>query len=274
MMAQNKGLNELLKWSIENSTTTPTGVTSSGGNNNNDTAAQDTGAQAQAPRNLDPELLAQLLGGPSDAELMQAAVAHVVAGETDGEVTLESRLTALDNLEQLVESLDNANLLGPLGLWTPLLGLLGHAEPALRRMAAWCVGTAVQNNAPAQERLLAHGGVERLVAMAVGERVPFYLDGATAPTPAAEPNGQQQEKEGEVDNKETTAEKEHDRDVRRKAVYALSSAVRNYQPALDVCARELRRKGEGDRVPAGLDATDMEVLNALMDGLKQEAMNS
>ena len=194
-------------------------------------------------------------------------------GEGGGEgapATLESRLTALDNLEQLVESLDNANLLGPLGLWTPLLGLLGHAEPDVRRMAAWCVGTAVQNNAPAQERLLAHGGVERLVAVVLGERVPPYR-GDGEDSKAANGNG----------NGNAAAGREEDREVRRKAVYALSSAVRNYQPAMDVCARELQRKGEGERVIAAtggggggsIDATDMEAVSALVDGLKQKAMH-
>ncbi|RYP77029.1 hypothetical protein DL771_001319 [Monosporascus sp. 5C6A] len=259
-MAQNKSLNELLKWSIENSTTPQS-------NPSPDSAANADGAAAQqpptstgaAPRNLDPELLAQLFGGPSDAELMQAAVAH--ATSRDPEVTLESRLTALDNLEQLIESLDNANLLSKLGLWTPLLGLLGHGEARVRLMAAWCVATAVQNNAPCQERLVALGGVERLVAMALGEE------------------GQQKQQEGgngvaavnEDAEAATGTQTEEDMDVRRKAVYALSCAVRNYQPAMDVCTNELRKKGEQVE---NIDATDMDAINDVIDNLKEKVMNA
>ncbi|RYP50682.1 hypothetical protein DL768_003826 [Monosporascus sp. mg162] len=274
-MAQNKSLNELLKWSIENSTTPQS-------NPSPDSAANTEGAAVQqqptstgaTPRNLDPELLDQLFGGPSDAELMQAAVAH--ATSRDPEITLESRLTALDNLEQLIESLDNANLLSKLGLWTPLLGLLGHGEARVRLMAAWCVATAVQNNEPCQERLVALGGVERLVAMALGER---------APAPAEEEEkeagegGQQKQQEGGNDAAAVNGDaetatgtwKEEDKDVRRKAVYALSCAVRNYQPAMDVCTNELRKKSEQVE---NIDATDMDAINDVINNLKEKVMNA
>ncbi|RYO77993.1 hypothetical protein DL766_006957 [Monosporascus sp. MC13-8B] len=270
-MAQNKSLNELLKWSIENSTTPQSNpVPDSAPNDTNGAAAQQTSTTGAAPRNLDPELLAQLLGGPSDAELMQAAVEH--ATSQDPEITLESRLTALDNLEQLVESLDNANLLSKLGLWTPLLGLLGHGEARVRLMATWCVATAVQNNAPCQERLVALGGVERLVAMALGER---------APAPAEEEGeeageeGRQKQREGGSDataaigdaETATGTRNEEDKDVRRKAVYALSCAVRNYQPAMDVCTNELRKKGEHVE---NIDATDMDAINDVINNLKEK----
>ncbi|RYP59443.1 hypothetical protein DL769_008531 [Monosporascus sp. CRB-8-3] len=275
-MAQNKGLNELLKWSIENSTTPQS-------NPSPDSAANTDGAAAQQPtsttgatsRNLDPELLAQLFGGPSDAELMQAVVAH--ATSRDPEITLESRLTALDNLEQLIESLDNANLLSKLGLWTPLLGLLGHGEARVRLMAAWCVATAVQNNAPCQERLVALGGVERLVAMALGERAPAPAD-EEEEAPAGE-EGRQKQQEGGNDAAAvngdaeiaTETRKEEDKDVRRKAVYALSCAVRNYQPAMDVCTNELRKKGEQVE---NIDATDMDAINDVIDNLKEKVMKA
>ncbi|KAI1458363.1 Fes1-domain-containing protein [Annulohypoxylon moriforme] len=235
-----KNLNELLKWSIENSA-----------------AADPSAPQSSGPKtSLNAEALAAIMGAPSDAELMQASMAAITS--TDPEVTLESKLTAFDNLEQLVESLDNANLLSKLGLWTPLLELLGHEEDQLRLMAAWCVGTAVQNNAPSQERLVALGGVEKLVGMALGERLPM------------------EKRAGDGD--ETTGEAvaatsgEETKDVRRKAVYALSSAVRNYQPALDAAAKELRKRGED--VQEGMDATDMDAVNELMDGLKNKAINA
>ncbi|KAI2470329.1 Fes1-domain-containing protein [Annulohypoxylon bovei var. microspora] len=236
MAGMDKNLNELLKWSIENSVPSD--------------------ASAPGPKSsLTPEVLAAIMGGPSDAELMQAAMANITS--TDPEITLESKLIAFDNLEQLVESLDNANILSNLGLWTPLLDLLGHEEHQLRLMAAWCVGTAVQNNAPSQERLVALGGVERLVAVALGERLPKEKSA-----------GDGDETAGEA----VAATAAETKDVRRKAVYALSSAVRNYQPALDVAAKELRKRGED--VQEGMDATDMDAVDELMNGLRNKAINA
>ncbi|OTA99216.1 hypothetical protein M426DRAFT_325358 [Hypoxylon sp. CI-4A] len=233
-----KNLNELLKWSIENSA-----------------AADPSAPQSAAPKtSLNAEALAAIMGAPSDAELMQASMANITS--SDPEITLESKLIAFDNLEQLVESLDNANLLSKLGLWTPLLELLGHEEDQLRLMAAWCVGTTVQNNAPSQERLVALGGVEKLVGMALGERLPMEKRAGA----------------GEETTEESVAASKETKDVRRKAVYALSSAVRNYQPALDVAAKELRKRGE--TVQEGMDATDMDAVNELVDGLRQRAINA
>ncbi|KAI1076296.1 Fes1-domain-containing protein [Whalleya microplaca] len=246
-----KNLNELLKWSIEN--TAPTNGSAPTGDAAAASSQPDNTTSTSTP--LNAEALAQIMGAPSDAELMQASLAHITS--SDPEITLESKLTAFDNLEQLVESLDNANLLARLGLWTPLLALLGHEETALRRMAAWCVGTAVQNNAPCQERLVALGGVEKLVAMAMGRRVAGG-DGA-----AAAANGTSGEEAAEPETQ----------DVRRKAVYALSSAVRNYQPAMDVCAAELRKHGE-TAVEGKVDATDMDAVDEVINGVKQKAFGA
>lgn len=100
----------------------------------------------------------------------------------------------------------------------------------MRKMAAWCVGTAVQNNEKSQERLLAMGGIPPLAKMAVGQ----------AEVPA----------------------------VRRKAVYALSSACRNYQPAMDALTEELGKLGrKGDKI----DASDMDACDVLIGALREEA---
>jgi hypothetical protein len=97
-------------------------------------------------------------------------------------------------------------------------------------MAAWCVGTAVQNNEKSQERLLVMNGIPPLVKLALGES-----------------EGQQ---------------------VRRKAVYALSSACRNYQPAMDAFTREL---GKAGRSAEKIDASDMDACDVLIGGLREEA---
>jgi len=251
-----KNLNELFRWSIENSTAngntdnaapaTPaaTGVTafraieertsapydsrSPPTTNGASAPASASAAATPAKSDLTPEVLAALFGGPSEADLMKAAIEVIT--DTDASNTLENRLVAFDNFEQLIESLDNANNLENLDLWRPLLELLSHEERELRRMAAWCVGTAVQNNEKTQERLHTHGGIPPLVALATGE--------------------------GETEG------------VRRKAIYALSSAVRNYQPAMDVAAEELGKKGHavGDKV----DAADMDAVDAVINGLREK----
>ncbi|KAL2023838.1 hypothetical protein VTK56DRAFT_1105 [Thermocarpiscus australiensis] len=222
-----KNLNNLLKWSIENSVPSSkpaTGAAAATASSSDATPSTDTPSSGST---LDREALAALLGGPSDAELMCAAMEVI----TDSSADLENKLVAFDNFEQLIESLDNANNLEKLSLWTPLLALLEHEERELRRMAAWCVGTAVQNNVRSQERLLAMGGIPPLVRLA-------------------------------------TRDGEHEA-VRRKAVYALSSAVRNYQPAMDVASEELRKRGhdhgKGDKV----DASDMDTIDEIMAGLKR-----
>lgn len=231
-----RNLSELLKWSIEAQTagqngTSTTAVTTANGDNNN--AAAGAPSTTTTTRDLNPELLKALLGGPSDAELMQQAMAVITS--SDPEVSVDDKLTAFDNFEQLIENLDNANNMPNLGLWTPLLAMLDHAESELRLYAAWCIGTAVQNNEKSQERLLAmgSGGLPRLVKMAVDD-----------------------------------GEKE---DVRRKATYALSSAVRNYQPAMDVVAAELEKGGQRAEGQGKVDATNMDAVDEVMNGLKEQA---
>lgn len=213
-----KGLNELLKWSIENASSTD----------------NDPAAAPPTNRGLNSDAINALLGAPSDAELMQASMAVITSEDPD--TTLETKLVAFDNLEQLVESLDNANLLANLSLWTPLLKILADDSlpPDMRRMAAWCVGTAVQNNEPSQERFFALGGIPPLVRLA---------------TAAAE-----------------------DAAVRRKAVYALSSACRNYQPAMDACTDALVAAGRIEKPAAPIDALNMDAVDVIMNGIKADFM--
>ncbi|GAQ03555.1 hsp70 nucleotide exchange factor fes1 [Aspergillus lentulus] len=204
-------MNNLLKWSIENSTSAR--------------QAGDSNDAAPAPTtrsNLNPEMLSALFGGPSDADLMKAAMEALHSDEVD----LENKMIAFDNFEQLIESIDNANNLEPLGLWTPLVELLKHEEAEMRRMAAWCIGTAVQNNEKAQDKLIVFNVLPTLVAMSTSD-----------PAPAA----------------------------RKKAVYAISSGVRNYQPAMDEFVKHLP---EGYTSGEKIDAADMDAIDALLDKLR------
>lgn len=209
-----KRLNDLLRWGIEHS----------------DVTLNDPNAPraAEETSNLTPEVMAALMGGPSDADLMKASMEIITS--PDAEVSIENKMIAFDNFEQLIESLDNANNMSNLNLWTPLLEQLANADAGLRKMAAWCIGTAVQNNEKTQERLVAAGGVPLLVGLSLAEDQP--------------------------------------EDVRRKAVYALSSACRNYQPAMDIAAEELTKKGlETGKV----DALDMEAVDQVMNPLREKA---
>lgn len=215
-----KNLSQLLKWSIEAQTAGQTTQNADG------TTAT---APSQPNSQLTPEILASILGGPSDAELMIQSMNAI----TSPTLPAAEKLVAFDNFEQLIESLDNANNMSTLNLWTPLLSQLDVAEKDLRLYAAWCVGTAVQNNEKSQSALLAaSGGLTRLVDMVV--------DGA------------------------------EDEGVRRKAVYALSSACRNYQPAMDFVAEELVKKGAIEEGQKQVDAADMESVDQIMNPLKEK----
>ena len=126
-------LNTLLKWGVENSK-----------------AAEGTEPKTQ----LNAEALAALFGGgnmKSDAQMMKDNMEVIKREECD----LEDRITAFDNFEQLIENLDNANNLESLNLWIPLIAQLESKEAELRRYAAWCIGTAVQNNIKTQEKVSA-----------------------------------------------------------------------------------------------------------------------
>ncbi|KAI9692640.1 MAG: hsp70 nucleotide exchange factor fes1 [Bogoriella megaspora] len=210
------GLNQLLKWSIENSDAS----------RNDETSGTDTKAVRSGNNGLNPEVLAQLLGGPSDADIMKESIAAILSPQQ----TMDNKLVAFDNFLQLTENIDNANNIEPLGLWQPLVGLLKSEEPELRKMAAWCCGTAVQNNPKAQDSLLAIGVVPILLDMAI--------------------NG------------------EEAKDVRKKAISALSSEVRNYQPALDVLLEKLPPEF---KVDGKVDAGDMDAVDEIIEKLREDA---
>ncbi|CAI4210388.1 unnamed protein product [Parascedosporium putredinis] len=184
-MAQDPRLSNLLKWSIQNQS-----------------APDGTPPETRTP--LDPSLLAALFGGPSEAELMKTAMEAITS--EDPEVTLESKLVAFDNFEQLIENLDNANNIANL---------------------------AVQNNIKSQEKFLAMNGIPKIIDII-------------------------------LDDKEDTA-------VRRKAIYALSSATRNYQAAMDLCTGELEKRGY---THGTVDSMNMDAVDVVMNSLKEIAGTS
>lgn len=144
--------------------------------------------QAQnAPRQpLDPGIIDAILGKP-DAVLMKEAL-EIALDDSKNE---DDRVVALDNFEMLIESLDNANDLTKLNMWTPLLSLLSSQSDAIVLNTLWILGTAVQNNPKAQSDFLAR------------DPLPLLLSALKSPSP----------------------------DVRSKALYALSGSLKHSEPA-------------------------------------------
>lgn len=178
-----KHTSNLLSWSIANSAP----------NTDNQDSSQ---AQNDRPLRLNQDTLRALMGGPSDADLMKSSMAAILSDE----VPIDEKMIAFDNFEQLVEQLDNANNILPLGLWPPLKSQLSNDDASIRRMAAWCIGTAVQNNEKSQQAALQQGVIEVVAKMCLDET---------------------------------------DNQTRRKACYALSSLIRNNQANMDEASKHL-----------------------------------
>ncbi|KAI5290908.1 hsp70 nucleotide exchange factor fes1 [Ascosphaera acerosa] len=242
-------LNKLLKWSLQhqspaaddNSTTTSTSTSTRTAatlpKSDDATAGADGAAAAPRGPGLDAAALASvLLNAPSDAEMMQRSM-QAIRDKTG--TPLPTRLVAWDNLEQLVENLDNANLLENLRMWPPLREELqapdveGEEIWREREYAAWCVGTSVQNNRKSQDALLSHALLPVLTRLALADPAPR---------------------------------------VRKKACFALSSAVRNHQPATDELVRCLRESEEAEGLLRGadekVDAADMERISGLIADMR------
>ncbi len=215
-MADQASLNQLLQWSVENSAASK-----------NDPTTHSTDQQRDPSHGLNAAALAELLGGPSDADRMRQAMTAIIAPLS--EVDLENKLIAWDNLEQLIENIDNANNMHSLGMWQPLVAQLDNEEAEMRKWAAWCLSTAVQNNIKCQETCLAVGAIPKLAKLAVED--------------------------------ESQA-------VRKKAVSAISSEVRNFQPGLDELEKSLPKEFWVGR---GVDAGDMEAVDGIVQKLRDHA---
>lgn len=136
------GLNSLLRWSTEQTARANANANGSGNGSNQTPPSAPRGAASEALRSLFQDT-------PSDADMLIGAMGAI----KHDEVSLEDKVIAFDNFEQLVENVDNANNLESLKLWQPLIEKLADEEAEMRKMAAWCIGTAVQNNADAQSKV-------------------------------------------------------------------------------------------------------------------------
>lgn len=155
------------------------------------TIAQQSGDKAALEKIGEPDqkALNQLFGGPDEATLMKESIK--VVESTD--VSLEDKEIALENFEMLIENLDNANNIGNLKLWNPLIDILAKEDTPVELKVLICgiIGTAVQNNPKSQEDFNEIEGLSELIKLA------------------------QDDKKFEL---------------QLKALFAISSFIRNFQP--------------------------------------------
>ncbi|PSC76763.1 nucleotide exchange factor SIL1 [Micractinium conductrix] len=112
--------------------------------------AQGTPAFAERQARLNA-LLDHLRSAPSEEELMQEAITTL----TNASSTAEQLAHALLTLQEMVESIDNANNLQTMGGLEPVVALLGAEHPpALQARACQVLATASSNNEAFQGQLL------------------------------------------------------------------------------------------------------------------------
>ncbi|KAI8325200.1 Fes1-domain-containing protein, partial [Martensiomyces pterosporus] len=145
-------MDALLKWAILNGATI-----------NEDAPNKDTSEASR--QKLDPAVIDAILGKPASVQMAECmdAVEH-------SETPLEGREIALDDLEMLVENIDNASNLEPLGLWPRVLKLYADPEPSVRTGALWVSGTAVQHNPAAQKAFSSHNGLAAALSVLEEDR--------------------------------------------------------------------------------------------------------
>ncbi|PKI71556.1 hypothetical protein CRG98_008073 [Punica granatum] len=100
---------------------------------------------------------------PSDAQLMQIAIDDL----NNSSVSVEDRQRALQELLILVEPIDNANDLNKIGGLAVVIRELNHPEPEIRKLSAWVIGKASQNNPLVQKQVLEFGALSSFVEEAI-----------------------------------------------------------------------------------------------------------
>lgn len=149
---QGNGLNDLLKWSIGNS----------------------SGADLQALRErvargeYDPsayrEYLDAMMGEP-DLARMRTHLKTLLDEASDA----EARVGALEEIEFLAESIDNANDLLKVGGLKTVVSCLGQEDARVAGAAASAIATCTQNNPTCQAAALAANLVHTLLAGLIGD---------------------------------------------------------------------------------------------------------
>jgi hypothetical protein len=76
---------------------------------------------------------------------------------------LKGKETALQNIADIVDNLDNAQDFIPLGGFEPILGLLDCKYPSLQKLSADVIGIAVQNHPKCQQYAMEKGAIETFI---------------------------------------------------------------------------------------------------------------
>ncbi|KAL8170625.1 hypothetical protein V2J09_022429 [Rumex salicifolius] len=124
-------------------------------------------------RQVELQELLEKLKTPSDAQMMQTAINEL----KNSSLSLDEHLHALEELLILVEPIDNANDLNKLGGLEVLINELDDSEFEIRKLSAWVIGTASQNNPVVQKQALDLGVLKKLVKMV---RSDFVLEAIKA----------------------------------------------------------------------------------------------
>ncbi|WJZ81858.1 hypothetical protein VitviT2T_001674 [Vitis vinifera] len=112
-------------------------------------------------RQMEIKELMEKLKMPSDAQLMQIAIADL----NNSSLPMEDHHRALQELLILVEPIDNANDLNKLGGLTVVIRELDNPDPEIRKTSAWILGKASQNNPVVQKQVLELGALPKLMKM-------------------------------------------------------------------------------------------------------------
>ncbi|KAF9185663.1 hsp70 nucleotide exchange factor fes1 [Haplosporangium sp. Z 767] len=146
-MAQQKSLNELLKWSIINQATEKEDASASG-------------APPKPMEKLDPGLIDAILG-KSESQMMMEALSVI----KNPNATIDEKELAWEDFEMLIQQIDNASNIENMKMWPPILEELKNSNPKLREQAAWVCGTATQNNPKAQSAFLKEKGLPAIIEL-------------------------------------------------------------------------------------------------------------
>ncbi|KAJ6307786.1 hypothetical protein OIU76_017556 [Salix suchowensis] len=135
---------------------------------------------------------------------------------------LQKRQLELKELLILVEPLDNANDLNKLGGLAIVIQELDHPDQDIRRLSAWVLGKACQNNAAVQKQILELGALTKLIKMVQSTSIEEAIKALYAVSALIQNNLSGQEifyaEDGDTMLQEILSNSSNDIRLRRKAV--------------------------------------------------------
>ncbi|KAI6686784.1 hypothetical protein NL676_032697 [Syzygium grande] len=184
-------------------------------------------------RQMELKELMEKLKMPSDAQLMQIAIDDL----KNSSLSLEDRHRALHELLILVEPIDNANDLPKIGGLAVVIRELDHPDPDVRKLSAWVLGKASQNNPLIQRQVLELGALAKLMKMVKSEIVEEAIKAFYAVSALIRNNlaGQQlfYAQAGDLMLQDILSNSGIDIRLRRKAVFLVSDLAERQLEALN-----------------------------------------